>query len=148
MRDHRKLKAFEFADEMTQRVYGATCAFPEEQFSLGAELRRSAVEATSRLVAACAHSGTGDYVKGLEGAYGAAKRVEYQLGLVKRLGYIQEGDCRELDESCLSTCKMLNGLIRAVRDGGKRKNGSNAGGAQGGNSGDGGGQKRGVMRPI
>ena len=44
MRDHRKLRAFELADQLALTIYRETESFPRsEQFGLTSQLRRGAV---------------------------------------------------------------------------------------------------------
>lgn len=48
-------------------------------------------------------------------AYGSAKELEYQISLSVRLGYLNDESGRELTDSIVETCKVLNGLIRSLQ---------------------------------
>ena len=116
MRDHKKLRAFELADDLVLAVYEATKVFPrQEQFGLTSQLRRAAVSMASDIVEGCARNSEADYVHFLDMAYGSAREVQYQISLAYRLGYLQTGSVEELNAKCRETTKVLNGLIRALR---------------------------------
>ncbi len=116
MRDHRKLRAFELADQLTLSIYGATKSFPrEEMFGLTSQIRRAAVSIASNIVEGCARNSEKDFLHFLDMAYGSAREVEYQLSLAFRLGYLPEESQILLTSQSVETCKVLNGLIRSLR---------------------------------
>ncbi len=89
MRDQRKLRAIEVADELALAVYSATKTFPrEEQFGLTSQLRRAALSIASNIVEGCARTSQPDYIRFLDMAFGSAREVEYQLSVAARLNYL------------------------------------------------------------
>jgi len=116
MRDHRKLRAFELADDLVLAVYAATKGFPrEEQFGLTSQMRRAALSIASNIVEGCARNSEADFLHFLDMAYGSAREVEYQISLAHRLGYLAPEDFKSLNPKCEETAKVLNGLIRSLR---------------------------------
>jgi len=116
MRDHRKLRAFELADQLALAVYKQTAAFPrDEQFGLTSQLRRAGVSVASNIVEGCARDALGDYIRFLDMSHGSAHEVEYQISLAYRLGYLDQVQANQLTELAVETCKVLNGLIRSLR---------------------------------
>ena len=62
MRDHRKLRAFELADEVVLLIYRATREFPkEEMYGLASQMRRTAVSVPSDIVEGCARESQAEY---------------------------------------------------------------------------------------
>jgi len=115
MRDHKKLRAFELADQVVMEVYRTTREFPKEElFGLTSQLRRAAVSIASNIVEGCAQHSEADFLRFLDMAYGSSKEVEYQLSIAERLEYSR--DLASIRSSCDETSKVLSGLIRSIRN--------------------------------
>ncbi len=116
MRDYRKLKAFEFADELALMVYRETSNFPkDERFGLTSQLRRAAVSIPSNIVEGSGRDSEADYLRFLNIAYGSASETCYQLSLAYRLGYMSDDSYRKIEQKSDETARVLNGLISALR---------------------------------
>ena len=93
MRDHRKLRAFELADEVAVLVYQTTAQFPkEEMYGFTSQIRRAAVSVPSNIVEGCARDSQADYLRFLYIAFGSLRELHYQLGLSTRLGFLSDDD--------------------------------------------------------
>jgi len=117
MRDRRKLRAFELADDLVIGIYKATKLFPKEElFGLTSQLRRAAVSIASNIVEGCARTSLADYIRFLDMAFGSVREVEYQLTIAHRLEYLPLQDAEKLIAIADETAKVLAGLIRSLRD--------------------------------
>ena len=116
MRDYRKLRAFELADQLTLSVYKATRTFPnEERFGLTSQMRRSAVSVASNIVEGCARNSEADYLRFLDMAYGSIRELEYQISLAAKLDYFDKDSAKAVEALCVETAKVLYGLIASLR---------------------------------
>jgi len=116
MRDHKKLQAFELADEVVILVYELTRDFPKEEiYGLTAQARRAAVSVSSNIVEGCARESQIEYFRFLEIAYGLLRELDYQISLAVKLGYTNP----QISEPCLSkigeTLKVLGALVLSMR---------------------------------
>src|SRR5262245_39079388 len=117
MRDHTKLRAFEMADQVVMWVYQVTAGVPrEEMYGLTSQMRRAAVSVPSNIVEGCARDSRADYLRFLHMAFGSLRELHYQIGLSKRLGFLCNKDSSLIKPKIVETEKVLNGLIRALRD--------------------------------
>jgi four helix bundle protein len=117
MRDHKKLRAFELADALAMEVYRATAGFlQDERYGLTAQMRRAAVSVASNIVEGCARHSEADYVHFLHIAYGSARELEYQISLAYQLGFLGGEIYSKITATCAETCRVLNGLIRSIRN--------------------------------
>ena len=117
MRDHTKLRAFELADEVAMLAYRVATGFPKEElFGLTSQIRRAAVSVPSNIVEGCARDSEADHLRFLNIAFGSLRELHYQLILSKRVGFLRTEDSSLLEPKVVETEKVLNGLIRALRD--------------------------------
>lgn len=117
MRDHTKLRAFEITDELAILIYQITAKFPrEELYGLTSQMRRAAVSVPSNIVEGCARDTQADYQRFLTMAFGSLRELHYQLSLSKRLGFLSDQDYSIIAPKIVETEKVLNGLIRSLRD--------------------------------
>jgi four helix bundle protein len=117
VRDHTKLRGFELADALALLTYRCTASFPRhELFALVSQMRRAAVSIPCNIVEGCARHTEGEYIRYLDIAYGSARELEYQVSLAYRLGFLGDADYQSMSTACVETSKVLNGLIRALRN--------------------------------
>ena len=117
MRDHTKLRAFELADEVAMLVYRTTAGFPKEElFGLTSQIRRAAVSVPSNIAEGCARDSEADYLRVLNIAFGSLRELHYQVHLSTRVGFSPDENSSLLEPKVVETEKVLNGLIRALRD--------------------------------
>ena len=117
MRDHTKLRAFELADEVALLVYRLTSSFPKEElYGLTSQMRRAAVSVPSNIVEGCARESQADYLRFLNIAFGSLRELHYQVSLSKRLEFLPNQDFSLIEPKIIETEKVLNGLIKALRD--------------------------------
>ena len=116
VRDHRKLRAFELADQLALIIYQVTRSFPKEElFGLTSQIRRAAVSVPSNIVEGCARNTQVDYLRFLDTAYGSVRELEYQLSLAMRLGLLPDETGNSISSISQETGKVLYGLIRSMR---------------------------------
>ena len=117
MRNYRNLKAFELADELVLMVYKATKMFPrDELFGLTSQLRRAAVSIPSNIVEGASRDTEAEFLRFLDMSYGSASELDYQISLAYRLGYVEKKLHSPLSGKSTETAKVLNGLIRSLRN--------------------------------
>jgi len=94
-----------------------TAGFPKEElYGLTSQMRRASVSVSSNIVEGCARDSQSDYLRFLYIAFGSLRELNYQLSLSKRLGFLRDQDSSLLEPKTVETEKVLNGLIRALRN--------------------------------
>ena len=116
MRDHRKLKAFELADDLVLAVYQVSQSFPkEEMFGLTSQMRRAAVSVAANIVEGCARQTLKEYRNFLNISFGSLREVGYYIELSSRLGYLQQQKDSELRGLYEQTARVLAGLVKSLQ---------------------------------
>ena len=64
----------------------------------------------------CARDSEADYLRVLNIAFGSLRELHYQVHLSKRVGFLPNENSSLLEPKVVETEKVLNGLIRALRD--------------------------------
>jgi four helix bundle protein len=114
-RDHRKLRAFQAADNLVIAVYRATNGYPAgERFGLQAQVRRAVVSAASNIVEGSARRTIGEYLSFLNIAAGSAAEARYLIDLSVRLGFLPSSECDVLEQQFSSLSAQLQALIRSL----------------------------------
>ena len=116
MRDHRKLRAFELADELVIEVYRATRDFPrDELYGLVSQLRRAAVSVATNIVEGCGRHTKKEYMHFVGTAFASLRETGYLLDLSTRLQYLEPATGYALLERQSETARVLAALIRSHR---------------------------------
>ncbi|HJU84171.1 MAG TPA: four helix bundle protein [Holophagaceae bacterium] len=116
-RDPSKLKVFTLADGLAEAVHRATAAAPE---GLASPLRRAALVPPLAIQEGCAQWKDEAFVQQLGRARGAATELRYLLGLAGRVGVLGP-EARPLEEQAFHLVKALQLLLKAQREGGRKK---------------------------
>ena len=114
---HKKLDLWKAAMELARVIYSITAQFPfEERFGLITQIRRAAVSIVSNIAEGAARQRKKEFRNFLRIAYGSGAELETQSRLAKRLNFTSIEDCRKMDELLGEVMRMLNVLIRNLRD--------------------------------
>jgi four helix bundle protein len=114
-RDHRKLDAFNLADEMVMAVYLASADFPAtERYGLRSQLRRAAVSVPTNIVEGCARDSEGDDLRFLDIAIGSARETLYLASLARRLALLEAAEAKRLETLGDRVAGALVNLRRAL----------------------------------
>lgn len=113
MRDYRRLKVWEKADELCMICYSMTrppmSQFPkEETFGLISQIRRAAVSIPTNIAEGTGRRTDREFARFLDISAGSINELEYLLSLSGRLGYIKEIDSTL--EILSDVRKMISGL--------------------------------------
>ncbi len=115
MRDYRKIRAWQEADDLTVAVYQQTKRFPKEElYGLTSQIRRAAYSVPSNIAEGSARGTNKDYLHFLHIARASLTEVQYFVHLSGRLDYLGEEDQLAVEAQIKSVFVRLHGLIQAV----------------------------------
>ena len=114
-RDHRKLRVFHQAHDLTLAIYRCTREFPKDEwFGLRAQIRRASVSVPTNLVEGNARSTTRDYLRFLYVALGSGCELHYLMKLTQEVGYASGPSWIELVRRSESVAKQLQRLVQEM----------------------------------
>ena len=114
-RDHRKLRVFADAHQLTLAIYKHTRDFPrDEWYALRLQMRKATVSIPSNIVEGNARRTTREYVHFLNVARGSAAEITYLVDLSSELGYLPGIVFKQLNEHCERICKQLEALVQKM----------------------------------
>jgi four helix bundle protein len=110
-----EMDVFKLGHALTLRIYGLTGCFPDsERFGLISQLRRGSVSICSNLMEGYYRTGINEFKHFISIARGSCGEVRYQILLSKDLGYLDNKDANELDETCDRLSRMLRKLCTSL----------------------------------
>lgn len=117
VKSYRELKVWQASKDLSVSVYGVTKKFPSyEQFGLASQIQRSAVSIPSNIAEGFGRHGSNEFKHFLSIAYGSVAELETQLTIANELKYIDNKVYDNLIDSTTQISKMLNGLIKSLRN--------------------------------
>jgi four helix bundle protein len=115
-RDFRKIKAWQYADDLAVLVYEVTRDFPKDElYGITSQLRRAAVSVPANIVEGANREHIKEYLQFLYIAKASLAETEYLVHLSNRLGYLQDESYKKIDALREETSKTLFGLIKSVQ---------------------------------
>ena len=98
-------------------IYNLTANFPkEEKYGLTSQIRRDAVSIPSNIAEGAARRRDKEFTQFLHISPGSCMELETQLIIAKNLTFATQEDLAAINSSLTSIGKMLNGLIKSVKN--------------------------------
>jgi four helix bundle protein len=113
----RDLDAWKLGHELVLKIYSASRLFPkEEMFGLTSQLRRSSVSITSNIAEGFGRDSFKDKIHFYVMARGSLTELQNQLIIAKGIEILPQTQFEELEQLSIEAHKVLNGLIRSLRN--------------------------------
>lgn len=110
------LEAWQYAVELAVAVYTITKSFPkDEQFAMTNQMRRAAYSVSANLAEGYGRHGVKEKIQFYKIANGSLLELKSFCYLANRIGYIDDSSLTNLIEQFLPTQKLINALIKSVR---------------------------------
>lgn len=111
------LTTWQVGHKLVVSVYKATKSFQkDERFSLVDQMRRCVVSITSNIAEGFNRQSNKEKIQFYFIALGSCTELQNQLLVAKDVGYLKKYKFDELAEMTISVAKLLNGLIRSVKN--------------------------------
>ena len=109
------LPAVEYSDEFFFEVHRLVeSAFAKHRYELGSQLRRAALSVPANIVEGLARRTSAEQSQFLVLAWASLLEADYYLSVAQRLGYLDEGEHRAVDQMARRSAAALAGLMKAI----------------------------------
>lgn len=110
------IKAWQKARALANQVYDMTRqgSFAKD-YALKDQIRRASVSVMSNIAEGYARQTDKEFIQFLHVALGSVAEVQSQLYLAEDLGYISNGEFRDVYEMASETVRLTNGRIKYLR---------------------------------
>ena len=116
-RHFQDLQVWQKGMNLVQLVYAATNEFPKaEIFGLTSQMRRAAISVPSNIAEGHGLATEKQFVHSLCQARGSLYELHTQIEVAMRLEYLRTQDGASLIEECGSIARMLNALLRTLKE--------------------------------
>jgi four helix bundle protein len=113
---YKELKVWERADQLAHRVFDLTERFPKIYlFDLTSQLRRSALSIPTNIAEGCASFHSGEFLQFLNISRRSLSETNYLVYFAATRKLIKESELTELESTMEEVSKMLNSLIKSIR---------------------------------
>jgi four helix bundle protein len=117
IRNYADLIAWQKAMTLAEAVYRMTLQMPrEERYGLISQMRRAAVSIPSNIAEGEGRGSDEHLLHALRVSYGSLRELETQLLPSGRLRFLSEQDLRGLFDQCEEVGRILNGLMKTVKN--------------------------------
>ena len=104
------------ADGLALDIYRETRKFPKsELFALTSQMRRAAVSVPANIVEGSHRTSLAEYVNFLSIALGSLAELGYYIEFSFKLGYLPDGDYKELKAKHAECIKSLQALVTSLK---------------------------------
>jgi four helix bundle protein len=111
------LDVWKLSIELVKDIYKITKIFPKEElFGLTSQIKRSVISVSSNIAEGASRQTNKEFIQFLYISLGSASEVETQLIIAKELNFINENELDYLLNKIEKIKKMLNGLIKHLKD--------------------------------
>jgi four helix bundle protein len=115
MHDFTKLRVWNWAMDLTVKVYQLTKKFPkQEMYGLTSQLRRSSVSVPSNIAEGAYRNSNKEFNYFLGISNGSVGEVYTQVELARRLEYISNDEATPILEEVMSTKRMISSLQKSL----------------------------------
>jgi four helix bundle protein len=116
MKDFRTLKVWEKSHRLVLAIYEATKPFPKnELYGITSQIQRAAVSVPTNIAEGCGKDSDAELGRYFKIAMGSSSELEYLLLLAHELGYLIDGQYKQLQANLVEVRKMLNPFIQKLK---------------------------------